>query len=126
MFALLVTGAILDLQGEEICIAYCNSRLDIEDCVIINGNVRFRGYDDAATHLLPEGSVRYVTFYKPHDYGVRMYACGSGILLERNIVVDPVDTGPGFSIPDRCTDGMAADRDMLFSQPAKLQPRPLR
>jgi hypothetical protein len=89
-------GAILDLQGEEICLAYCNNRLDIENCVIINGNVRYRGYDDATTYLVPEGSVRYVTFYKPHDYGVRLFHCGAGILVERNIVVDAVDTGPDF------------------------------
>ncbi|MBU0618491.1 MAG: hypothetical protein KKI02_12305 [Planctomycetes bacterium] len=89
-------GAILDLQGGEICIAYCNGRLDLDDCVIINGNVRYRGYDDATLQLVPEGSVRYVTFYQPHDYGVRLYGCGAGILVERNIVVDAVDTGPDF------------------------------
>jgi hypothetical protein len=89
-------GAILDLRGGEITIGYSNNRLDIEDCVILNGNVRYRGYDDSTTHLVPEGSVRYVTFYKPHDYGVRMSACGAGILVERNIVVDAVDTGPDF------------------------------
>jgi hypothetical protein len=89
-------GAILDLQGGEITIGYSNNRLDIEDCVIVNGSVRFRGYEDSLTHLVPEGSVRYVTFYKPHDYGVRMVACGAGILIERNIVVDAVDTGWDF------------------------------
>jgi len=89
-------GAILDLQGQEVCIAYCNSRLDLEDCVIINGNVRYRGYDDLTTHLVPQGSVRYITFYQPHDYGVRLYGCGAGILVERNIVVDAIDTGPDF------------------------------
>ena len=86
-------GAILDLQGTEICIAYCQGSLDIEDCVIINGGVRFRGYDDGVLHLKPEGSVRYVTFYQPHDYGVRVFGCGDNILVERNIVVDAVDTG---------------------------------
>ena len=89
-------GAILDLQGQEICIAYCNSRLDLDDCVIIDGNVRYRGYDDPTTHLVPQGSVRYVTFYRPHDYGVRLYGCGAGILVERNIVVDAIDTGMDF------------------------------
>lgn len=88
-------GAILDLLGAEICIAYCNNRLDIEDCVIVNGNIRYRGYD-GAFHLVPEGSVRYVTFYQPHDYGVRLFGCGAGILVERNIVVDAIDTGPDF------------------------------
>jgi len=89
-------GAILDLQGEEIAIAYCNNRLDVEDCVILNGDVKYRGYHDGASHLVPEGSVRYVTFYKPHDYGVRLFGCGQGILVERCIVMDAVDTGPDF------------------------------
>jgi hypothetical protein len=89
-------GAILDLQGTEICMAYCNNRLDIEDCVIVNGDVRFRGYDADGVTLVPQGSVRYVTFYKPHDYGVRLFGCGAGILIERNIVVDALDTGPDF------------------------------
>jgi len=89
-------GAILDLQGGEICLAYANNRLDIDDCVVINGNIRFRGYHDDTVTLMPAGSVRYVTFYKPHDYGVRLHNCGHGILLERNLVVDAVDTGPDF------------------------------
>jgi hypothetical protein len=89
-------GAILDLQGEEICLAYCNNRLDIDDCIIINGDVRFRGYQEGGYHLVPKGSVRYVTFYTPHDYGVRLFGCGEGILVERNIIVDAVDTGPDF------------------------------
>ncbi len=85
-------GAILDLQGEQICMSYCSNRLDIEDCVIINGNVRFRG-DNSIEPLRPEGSVRYVTFHQPHDYGVRIQGAGDGILVERNIFVDVVDTG---------------------------------
>jgi len=89
-------GAILDLEGGEITIGYSNNRLDIEDCVIVNGSVRFRGYEDSFIYLVPEGSVRYVTFYEPHDYGVRLVACGTGILIERNIVVDAVDTGLDF------------------------------
>ena len=87
-------GAILDVQGSEICVAYSTSHLDIQDCVILNGNVRFLGYNGGGMGLLPTGSVRYVTFYRPHDYGVRLYACGTGIEVERNIVVGPVDTGP--------------------------------
>jgi hypothetical protein len=89
-------GAILDLNGEEICLAYCNNRLDIDDCIIINGDIRFRGYQDGEHQLTPQGSVRYVTFYRSHDYGVRLFGCGSGILIERNIIVDTVDTGPDF------------------------------
>jgi len=89
-------GAILDLQGEEICISYCDNFLDIEDCVIINGNVRFKGVDTSTLVGTPTGSVRYVTFYQPHDYGIRITGCGEGITIERNIVVDAIDTGNDY------------------------------
>jgi len=89
-------GAILDLRGEQICISYCTNVLDIEDCVILNGNVRFRGIDTFDHYEIPTGSVRYCTFYEPHDYGVRLQGTGSGVTLERNIVVDAVSTGPDF------------------------------
>ena len=86
-------GAILDLRGEQICISFCENRLDIEDCVVLNGNVRFRGMNTADYIKIPEGSVRYCTFYGPHDYGVRLQGSGQNITIERNIVVDAVDTG---------------------------------
>ena len=89
-------GAILDLEGGEICISYCNSKLDIEDCVIINGNIRYRGIDDYFLTALPTGSVRHVTFYEPHDYAVRIYGCSQNIVVERNIFVDTQDTGPDY------------------------------
>jgi hypothetical protein len=89
-------GAILDLEGGEICLAYCANRLDLDDCVILNGDVRFRGYDDGTSHFVPAGSVRHVTFYGPHDYGVRLFRCGTGIEIERNLAVSAVDTGPDF------------------------------
>ena len=89
-------GAILDLEGEQVCMSYCSNRLDIEDCVIINGNVRFRGDNNEGLPLRPVGSVRYVTFYQPHDYGVRLQGAGAGIVVERNIFVDAVDTGLDF------------------------------
>lgn len=89
-------GAVIDLQGGSITFAYNSRRLDIEDCVILNGDVVFRGFEDATLQLVPQGSVRYVTFYKPQDYGVRLFGCGAGILIERNLVVDAVDTGGDF------------------------------
>lgn len=89
-------GAILDLRGSEICCAYTHGRLDISDCVILNGNIRFRGYRSGDLELLPRGSVRYVTFFEPQDYGVRLFGCGVGIEVRRNLVVDPIDTGPDF------------------------------
>ncbi len=86
-------GAILDLQGQRICISFCENRLDIEDCIILNGGVRFRGDNTVDVDRTPQGSVRYCTFYKPLDYGVRLAGVGTGVLCERNIVVDAVDTG---------------------------------
>ncbi len=89
-------GAILDLQRGEICIAYCQNRLDISDCVILDGCVKFRGYADSSVTLKPQGSVSWVTFYRPADYAVRLHGCGGGIRVERNLVVDAVDTGSDF------------------------------
>ena len=89
-------GAVLDLQGGEICISYCDNVLDIDDCVIINGDIRYRGVQSGTYTAKPAGSVRYVTFYKPHDYAVRIFGCGDNILVERNIFVDTRNTGPDF------------------------------
>jgi len=89
-------GAILDLRGAEICLSYSNGRLDIDDCVILNGNIRYRGYQDATVEYWPTGFVRNVTFFRPHDYAVRLLFCARDIVLENNLVVDPVDTGPDF------------------------------
>jgi hypothetical protein len=86
-------GAILDLQGEQISISYCINRLDISDCVIINGGIRYRGINTADWHRQPVGTVSHCTFYRPHDYGVRMQGAGEGILVERNLAVDAIDTG---------------------------------
>jgi hypothetical protein len=86
-------GAILDLRGEQIAISYCENRLDIEDCIILGGNVRFRGINTSDHVAIPKGSVRYCTFFRPHDYGVRLQGAGAGITIERNIVVGAVDTG---------------------------------
>jgi len=89
-------GAVLDLQGEQICISYCGNRLDISDCIVINGNIRFRGIDTGDFDASPEGSVKYVTMYKPHDFGIRLQGAGEGVTLERNIVVDAINTGYDF------------------------------
>ncbi len=89
-------GAILDLQGSQLCLSYCNNRLDIEDCVLLNGNIRYRGINSSSFVVLPVGSVRYVTFYAPHDYGIRLQGTGTDVLLERNLVLDAVDTGFDF------------------------------
>ena len=90
-------GALLDLEGTQLCMSYCNNRLDIEDCIILNGNVRFRGMNNSDYQVMPTGSVSYVTFFGPHDYGIRLQGTGDGITLERNIAVNAVDTGWDFN-----------------------------
>jgi hypothetical protein len=90
-------GAILDLQGQEIAVSFCDARLEIEDCVILDGGVRFRGEVTGEGHI-PTGSVRYCTFWRPRDYAVRLQGAGAGVLLERNVVVDPVDTGLDYVV----------------------------
>ncbi len=91
--AIVGNGAVLDLQGEQICMSYCDKRLDISDCVITGGNVRFRGDNDFEHQLIPVGSVTHVTFYRPHDYGVRLQGAGTGISIERCLFIDVLDTG---------------------------------
>lgn len=98
-------GAILDLQGEQICISYCDNKLDIDDCIIINGNIRYRGINAGYVVQIPTGYVRYITFYKSHDYGIRLQGSGEDILLERNIVVDAVNTGNDYIY----TNGISSD-----------------
>ncbi len=89
-------GAVLDLRGAQICLSYCNNRLDIDDCIIENGGIRFRGYQTGSVELHPTGSVRHVTFWRPHDYGVRVQVDGVVVEVERNLIVDAVNTGPDF------------------------------
>ncbi len=91
-------GAILDLQGQPLCISFCDQRLDIRDCIITGGEVRFRGDLSPTEDRAPQGSVRHCTFWRPEGYAVRLQGAGAGILVERNIVVDPVDVGLGFMI----------------------------
>lgn len=89
-------GAILDLQGEEISISYCDNVLEISDCVIINGSIRFRGIATDDITVFPTGNISYNTFYNCHDYAVRLQGCAEGITIERNIAVNSVDTGRDF------------------------------
>ena len=89
-------GAILDLEGSQICISYCDNKLEIEDCIVLNGNIRFRGINSDTATQIPTGYVKYVTFYKPHDYAIRLQGAGGGILLDRNLAVDAINTGFDF------------------------------
>lgn len=86
-------GAVIDLQGQQICMSYCDRRLDIFDCVIAHGGVRYRGDNDPGLALQPTGTVRYVTFYQPLEYAVRLQGAGQGVTIERNLIIDTVDTG---------------------------------
>jgi hypothetical protein len=88
-------GAVLDLAGSQLAISYCPNRLDVEDCVIIGGSLRYRGLDYEPDRQ-PRGSVRQVTFYRPHDYALRLQRTGTGIVLERNLIVDALATGPDW------------------------------
>lgn len=90
-------GAVIDLQGQEICMSYVNNILEITDCIILNGNIRFRGINSTLYNVQPTGYVTDITFYKPQDYGIRITGCGEGITLQNNIIVDAVNTGPDFN-----------------------------
>jgi len=109
-------GAIIDLQGEEICISYCDNRLDIDDCVIINGNIRYRGDDINGKRYSPKGFAKHITFYKPHDYGIRVQGAGKDITLERNIVVDAVNTGLDFKINGKFSNYLPTGTSFVQSQ----------
>lgn len=91
-------GAILDLRGQPIRISFCGNRLDVQDCIVLDGGIRFIGDNDATRDRTPEGSVRHCTFYRPEDYAVRLMGVGAGVTCERNLVVDPVDTGQDVTI----------------------------
>lgn len=88
-------GAILDLEGGYISIQYTNKQLDISDCVIINGGIKFLG-TTMGTNLQPSGSISFVTFYNSEDYGVRIHSAGRDITIENNIFVDAYSTGDDF------------------------------
>ncbi len=88
-------GAVIDLQGGFITIQYTDKRLDISDCVIINGGVKFRGSTEG-TNLIPQGSVSFVTFYQAEDYAVRIHSAGEGISINNNIFVDTYGSGDDF------------------------------
>lgn len=91
-------GAILDLENEKILI----DRVDgagfaIEDCVITNGGIEFKSfYGD----IYPKGDIKYITFYEPLEYGIRMNSSGEDISVTKSIFHSAVwNGGTGFS-PD--------------------------
>ena len=88
-------GAILDLQHTELSISYCENRLDIQDCIIINGDVHFRGESELFT-ATPTGSVSYCTFYNNDDYCFRFMGTGDGIELNNNIFANALETGDEY------------------------------
>lgn len=90
-------GAILDLESEQICISYCSNKLDITNCIIVNGNIRYRGINNSLGEEIPFGVVSYCTFYQPQDHAIRLQGAGENITLERNIFVDAIETGDDFT-----------------------------
>ena len=89
-------GAILDLQGSELTISYCNNRLDIQDCIIINGDVHYRG--ESGLYLAkPQGIVSYCTFYNTDDYCFRFMGTGTDMSLHHNIFTNALETGDEYT-----------------------------
>jgi len=89
-------GAILDLEGSELTISYCNNRLDIQDCIIINGDVHYRG-ESALFQAKPEGVVSYCTFYNNDDYCFRFMGTGEDMVLHHNIFTNAKETGDEYT-----------------------------
>lgn len=89
-------GAILDLEGTELTISYCENRLDIIDCIIINGDIHYRGESELFT-ATPTGSVSYCTFYNTDDYCIRFMGTGAGIEIHHNIFTNAKETGDEYT-----------------------------
>jgi len=89
-------GAILDLEGSELTISYCNNRLDIQDCIIINGDVHYRG-ESELFQAKPIGEVSYCTFYNNDDYCFRFMGTGEDIELHHNIFSNARETGDEYT-----------------------------
>lgn len=89
-------GAILDLQHTELTISYCNNRLDIIDCIIINGDIHYRG-ESGMFLAKPYGSVSYCTFYNNDDYCFRFMGTGENIELHHNIFANSQETGDEYT-----------------------------
>ena len=93
--AIIGNGAVIDMDSSMILFSNIAGRLDIENCVIINGQIRYKSHDVYASpdSIKPTGSVKYVTFYHAYSYAVRLQGTGEGILLERNLASSTVFTG---------------------------------
>jgi hypothetical protein len=86
-------GAVLDMGGQRLCISFCANRLDVEDCIVIDGSIRYRGDNTPDMDRTPEGIVSHCTFYRARDYAVRLQGAGDGVVCEWNLIVNTVDTG---------------------------------
>ena len=93
--AIIGNGAIIDMDSSLILFSNIAGRLDVENCVIVNGQIRYKSHDVYASpdSIQPTGSVKHVTFYHAYSYAIRLQGTGEGILLERNLVSSTVDTG---------------------------------
>jgi len=93
--AIIGNGAIIDMDSSLILFSNIAGRLDIENCIIINGQIRYKSHDVYASpdSIKPTGSVKHVTFYHAKSYAVRLQGTGEGILLERNLAVSTISSG---------------------------------
>jgi hypothetical protein len=89
-------GAILDLEGTELTISYCNNRLDMVDCIIINGEVHYRG-ESGLFLAKPVGSISYCTFYGNDDYCLRLMGAGTEMEIHHNIFANSLETGDDYT-----------------------------
>jgi hypothetical protein len=90
-------GAMIDLKNSVIHIAYTDSILDIDSCVIIGGTLRYSGSPSGdGGYIIPHGRIENVTFYKPVDFGVRMEGAGENMYLSRNLISECLSTGGDF------------------------------
>jgi len=90
-------GALIDLKNSVIHIAYTDSVLDIDSCVIIGGTLRYTGTPSGdGNYVIPHGTVKNVTFYKPVDFGIRMEGAGENMYIYRNLVSECLSTGGDF------------------------------
>ncbi|HQO09772.1 MAG TPA: hypothetical protein PLK90_07990 [Clostridiales bacterium] len=90
-------GAIIDLMNGQIHTAYTDNKLDIDSCVIINGTVRYNGFPEGEVYVVPNGTVKNVTFYEPVDFGIRLEGAGRNTVLRNNLVANTVNTGGDFN-----------------------------
>ena len=95
--AIIGNGAVIYMDSSGIVFSNIDGRLDVENCVIVKGQIRYKRdgiyatNPDSIANVRPVGSVKYVTFYQPYNYGIRLKGTGTGILLERNLIMSTIE-----------------------------------